>query len=118
MDVMAEIKKRHNTARPRVKRIHAAGSEAVASLREPDGTPHITFEGYGTGAHGRWWRDYLGLAPYSETEIDRLASSTWGADTDDAYHEKHKLDDRDYRDLDGGRWWRDSAWRKKRGENG
>lgn len=111
--------------------VHAHGSTAVASLREPDGTPHVTFTSMGGGAHGRCnafprkyvhlvneWREHLGLAPYDEATIERLCQNPWGVDNDDTYHENHKLDDKDYRDLEYGSLWRDAAWRQKRGNNG
>lgn len=175
LDPVAEIKKRHGTARPRGRDVrkmekpwtcrevlftcsngwtieklvpadyalegffmghclggvHAAGSRAIASLREPDGTPHVTFTHHGGGAHGRCnafpvkyaqfvneWRVHLGLDPYTDAQIEGLAKGSWGADDDTEYHENHKLSDRDYRDLSGGRYWRDEAWRKKRGTDG
>lgn len=106
----------------------AAGSHAVASLREPDGTPHITFTQTGGGAHGRCnafpkkyasfineWRVSLGYEPYTDAQVAQLANGSWGEDTDDKYHEKHVMDDRDYRDLPYGSMWRDAAWRQKRG---
>lgn len=109
--------------------VHSAGSRAVASLREPDGTPHVTFTTQGGGAHGRCnafpakyvqlineWRVSLGHPAYTDADVARLSNGSWGVDDDEAYHEKHKLDDRDYRDLDYGRMWRDEAWYTKRGE--
>lgn len=111
--------------------VHGRGSYACASLREPDGTPHVTFVFEGGGAHGRCnafpvkymhlvneWREHLGLDPYTDAYIKANAKGYWGVDDDDEYHENHKLDDRDYRDLAGGAPWRDAAWRKKRGNDG
>lgn len=107
--------------------VHSGGSEAVASLREPDGTPHVTFTCRGGGAHGRCnafpakyahlineWRIAEGLEKYSKEAIERLSSGSWGKDTDVAYHDEYILSDQDYRDLDGGYWWRDAAWQEKR----
>lgn len=109
---------------------HGAGSSAVASLREPDGTPHVTFTGFGDGAHGRCnafptkyvslvneWRVSLGLDPFDSDDVEALAAEKWGEDTDTQYHENHVMDDRDYRDLEYGLMWRDAEWYKKRGLN-
>lgn len=101
------------------------GCTAFASLREPDGTPHITFTGQGTGAHGRCnafpvkyldyineWRAHLKLRPIVLDGRDYSAG--WGEDNDTEYHEKGILTDKDYRDMDNGHWWRDEAWEEKR----
>lgn len=102
---------------------------AVASLREPDGTPHCTFIGYGTEPHGRCnafpvkylalineWREHLKLVPFKDgNSYDAGEAVLWGLDDDNDYHDKGILTDKDYRDMDQGHWWRDEAWEVKRG---
>ena len=96
------------------------------SLREPDGTPHVTIDISGGIFHpyGRCnaypKAAYVELLnEYRESEgkypLDLEEYTSWGTDTDETYHEKGHLDDRDYRDSDAGRPWRDLAWRLKCG---
>ena len=113
--------------------------KTCASLREPDGTPHVTMDlGYD--------RENMKIAPmqplsgrcnaYPKPKYVRLINeymealwetdaynfsdenrySRWGYDTDDEYHEQGHWTDRDFRDLDHGRPWRTEAWQQKREE--
>ena len=93
-------------------------------LREPDGTPHVTIEEHGSYAtlYGRCnafpKEEYAELIKEFFDEVSRPGmGARWGDDTDDAYHESHKLDDRDYRDLDYGSYWRGDDWYEKRKES-
>lgn len=102
----------------------AGGSHAEFSLREPDGTPHVTIVGR-QGLHGRCnaypkskyvelineWHEVTGTAP---NPLEPSRYSKWGLDKDDDYHERGVHSDQDYRDLPGGAFWRDPAWHSKR----
>lgn len=103
------------------------GCTAHFSLREPDGTPHVTIVER-SGRHGLFGRcnaypknEYVALinewcvaSGHEESLLD--GSNSWGVDDDAEYHEKGKLTDRDFRDLEHGRGWRDDDWYEKRAE--
>jgi hypothetical protein len=115
------------------------GLRTELSLREPDGTPHVTIgcswtspvgaQSTPTRLHnlgGRCNRypkaAYVALineyARFLEEMPLPLTSSypTWGQDVDDEYHDDKVLTDEDYRDNERiGYQWRDAEWRVKRG---
>ena len=70
------------------------------SLREPDGTPHVTI--YYSQCFGRsnMAPRLLYMALIREWKPDARAAAGWGVveDTDDAYHDRGKLNDHDWRD--------------------
>lgn len=96
------------------------------SLREPDGTPHVTIDtcfGYMHALYGRCNKypkpEYVKLinewlASINKPLKDPNGKNTWGKDDDEAYHTERKLSDLDYRDVEHGASWRDAQWRKKR----
>ncbi len=96
------------------------------SLREPDGTPHVTIDscwGYGYVLYGRCNKypkpEYVKLInewflKLGQPAKDPLGKNTWGNDDDDAYHTKGELSDSDYRDVPHGQAWRDKEWHEKR----
>lgn len=86
------------------------------SLREPDGTPHVTIarsKCYGR-ANQAPRQEYMDLV--HEWEPSLRPEMHWGKDTDTAYHDKGYVSDKDYRDLPAGKYWRDSRWHTKRGK--
>lgn len=95
------------------------------SLREPDGTPHVTIKDslwspllWLFGRCNKFPKDkYVALVQEYATQFGKEIShaNCWGQDDDEEYHEEGHWTDEDYRDLEFGSRWRDQAWRKKRG---
>jgi hypothetical protein len=91
------------------------------SLREPDGTPHVTLglcqdsdELNAWGRCNKWPKpEYVTLISEWKVPVPEHWAKA-GVDDDDAYHNTGMLDDRDYRDIELGRAWRDADWRERR----
>lgn len=100
------------------------GNYTYLSLRESDGTPHVTVQETSRGLipYGRCNRfpksEYVRLIqeyafPLGKNVVD---DGCWLREIDDdrEYHELGKLNDSDYRDREVGRQWRDQDWQRKR----
>jgi hypothetical protein len=102
------------------------------SLREPDGTPHVTiscrwseldepYDLFDLGGRCNAYPkpEYVDLineyqAALGAPLFTREKMNSWGQDDDTEYHEQGILTDKDYRDMDHGTLWRDESWRRKR----
>lgn len=89
------------------------------SLREPDGTPHVTISGsilYGRcNAYPK--EEYVLLIKEFIPNPRKPSFTRWGEDNDTDYHKNGLLDDRDYRDMVYGASWRGKDWYSKRKES-
>lgn len=87
------------------------------SLREPDGTPHVTI-------HYNICFGRANAVPRSEYMVliqewlpFATGYSIWGNDTDEAYHKRGLWDDKDWQDNPAcPPMYRGKAWKEKRGQ--